>query len=76
MNISIYLNLFSRDSDLTSSNVRLLVNQLVSNQYIKFYSVIVYDGPSPCQSSIPVIHAIHPCQSSMPVVTPPLYDTS
>ena len=63
--------IFSRDSDLTSSNVRLSVSQL------PIYKIKLWDS-HPCQSPMPVIHTIHPCQLSMLVIhashdTPPLW---
>ena len=63
--------IFSRDSDLTSTNVCLAVSLSVHHQYVE----IAYKQQSPVthasqayQSSMPVIHASHPCQSAMPVI--------
>ena len=56
-----FLWFFSRDSDLTSSNVC----NSVTNHYSLASLQTAISSP---KSSMPVIHANHPCQSSMKVI--------
>ena len=57
--------IFSRDSNLTSTNVHPSVSLLVSTQVVKIHESYAIH---PCQSSMPFIHASHPCQSFMPFI--------
>ena len=72
--ILIIFDVFSRDSDLTSTNVslsvRLSVSPSVCHQYVEkaYKPMPVIHTSHPWQSSMPVIQASHPGQSSLPVI--------
>ena len=63
-------SIFSRDSDLTSTNVSLSVSPSVCHHYVEiaYKPIAVIQASHPFQSSLPVILASHPCQSSLPVI--------